>query len=265
VSIGDISGEHPMLLRTSSLSFAYSDAPVIRDVSFDLAAGEVVALLGPNGSGKSTLIKLLLGHLRGRGGIEWNGRVIEGMSRRELSRLVAYLPQTPTLDPDQTVADVLRLGRLPYWGAFGLESPRDAAVVARVAEALELTDLLRRRVDEISGGQRQRAFIGRCLAQEPAALLLDEPATFLDLRHQLDLHRLLRRLAREQDLAVLMAVHDLNLAATHADRLILLKDGFKVAEGPPGDVLREDLLREVYGVTMRRVEVDGRVALVASD
>jgi iron complex transport system ATP-binding protein len=254
-----------MLLRTSDLCFAYTDQPVVRGVSFSLSAGEVVALLGPNGSGKSTLIKLLLGHLRGRGGIEWNGRAIGEFSRKELSRLIAYLPQTPSHEPGQTVADVLRLGRLPYWGAFGIESARDAEVVHRVATMLELADLLNRRIDEISGGQRQRVFIGRCLAQEPAALMLDEPATFLDLRHQLELHRLLRKLAAEQKIAVLMASHDLNLAATHADRLILLADGSKIAEGRPGEVLREDLLRQVYGVTMRRVDVDGRIALVGMD
>lgn len=256
------------LLTVDRIAYAYDGgrAQVLRDVSLTLAPGEVVALLGPNGSGKSTLIKILLGHLRPSGGaVRWLGRDVSDFARRELSRLIAYLPQAPSHDPSQTVSDVLRLGRLPYWGAFGIESAEDARVVARVAEALELTDLVGRRVDEISGGQRQRTFIGRCLAQEPSAVLLDEPATFLDLRHQLDLHRLLRRLASERGIAVLMASHDLNLAATHADRLIVLHDGRVAASGTADEVLQEDLLRRVYGVTMRRILLDGRVALVAAD
>lgn len=256
------------LLCVDRLAFTYPGAlaPILRDVSLSVGNGEVVALLGPNGSGKSTLIKLLLGDLRPTAGrIGWVGREVGEYARRELSRLIAYLPQTPSHEPSQTVSDILRLGRLPYWGPFGLESCEDARVVARVADALELTDLLHRPIEELSGGQRQRTFIGRCLAQEPTALLLDEPATFLDLRHQLDLHRLLRRLASERGIAVLMASHDLNLAATHADRLIVLHEGEVAASGTPDQVLREDLLRRVYGVTLQRIDLEGRVAVVAAD
>jgi len=250
-----------MLLKVENFSFAYPRKPVLREIPLALAGGEVVAVLGPNGSGKSTLIRALIGHLRGTGVIRWNDRPIESISRRELSRLVAYLPQSPTHDPGQTVGDVLRLGRLPYWGAFGIESSRDSAVVAEVAAALELTDLIGVRIDEISGGQRQRVFIGRCLSQQPQALLLDEPATFLDLRHQVDLYKLLLHLARKRGIGVLMASHDLNMAALHADRLILLCDGRKIAEGPPREVLQESLLQRVYGVRLRRVEVAGQVAV----
>lgn len=256
------------LLRVDRISFAYPGGrtPILRDVSLSLAGGEVVALLGPNGSGKSTLMKLLLGDLRpATGDIRWAGRDVSEYPRRELSRLIAYLPQNPSHEPSQTVSDILRLGRLPYWGAFGIESRQDARVVAEVAASLELTDLIRRPVAELSGGQRQRTFIGRCLAQEPTTVLLDEPATFLDLRHQLDLHRLLRRLASERGLGVLMASHDLNLAAMHADRLIVLHEGQVAASGTPGDVLREDLLHRVYGVAMQRIDLDGRVAVVAAD
>ncbi len=256
------------LLESSQLTFAYDDRPVVRDVALTLRAGEVVALFGPNGSGKSTLIQLLLGTLRGRGAnrraIEWNGRPIESIRRRDLARLVAYLPQSPTFDAGQTVADVLRLGRLPYWGAFGVESQRDAHVVEAVAAQLELSGVVHRRMDELSGGQRQRVFVGRCLAQEPKALLLDEPSTFLDLRHQLDLHQLLRKLAREQGIGVLMASHDLNFTALHADRAVLLHEGAKVADGPPNDVLEPELLERVYGVAMRRVEVDDVSHLVVT-
>src|SRR5204863_2343542 len=121
--------------------------------------------------------------------------------------------------------EVLRLGRAAYWGAFGIESPRDAEIVREIATLLELGDLLNHRMDELSGGQRQRVFVGRCLVQEPAAMLLDEPSTFLDLRHQVELCALLKKLSRERNIGVLMASHDLNLAGGFCDRLMLLHDG----------------------------------------
>jgi iron complex transport system ATP-binding protein len=197
--------------------------------------------------------------------VRWDGRDVGHWPRRELARRVAYLPQSPTADGDHRVIDVLRLGRAPYWGAFGLESPRDAQVVREVAATLELADLLDRPIDHLSGGQRQRVFLGRCLAQEPAALLLDEPTTFLDLRHQVDLLQLLRRLAREQSVAVFMASHDLNLTAALADRAVLLDQGAVAAEGVPADVLRPDVLSRVYGVPMRRVEREGGGVVVVPE
>jgi iron complex transport system ATP-binding protein len=231
---------------------------VLRGVSVSLAAGEVVALLGANGSGKSTLLRVLLGQLTPTTGtVRWDGRDLSAWPRRELARRVAYLPQTPTADAEHRVIDVLRLGRTPYWGAFGLESQRDAQVVREVAATLELTDLLDRPVDRLSGGQRQRVFVGRCLAQEPAALLLDEPTTFLDLRHQVELLQLLRQLARSRAVGILMASHDLNLAAAMSDRAVLLDQGAVAAEGPPGEVLREEVLSRVYGLPMRRVPREG--------
>ena len=242
------------LLEANNLSFSFGVRPVLQGVGLTLAAGQVVALLGPNGSGKSTLLKLLLGHLHGEGDVRWDGIPAREWSRRQLARRVAYLPQSPVWEAEQTVRHTLRLGRSPYWGAFGLESDRDLAAVERVAQALSLQDLLDRRMDELSGGQRQRALIGRCLAQEPAALLLDEPTTFLDLRHQVDLSRLLRRLAKEQSIGVLMASHDLNLAGAFADRLIVLSEGKMVADGEPSTVLEPALLERVYGVPMRKVE-----------
>lgn len=249
----------PPLLKATNLEFAYGDRPVLRDVSLTLAPGEVVALLGPNGTGKSTLIRVLLGHLRAsRGDVLWENRDIRAWPRRAFARRVAYLPQSPTADPDQRVADVLRTGRAPYWGAFGLESPHDVAVVNDVARQLELVDLLPRPMAELSGGQCQLVFLARCLVQQPAALLLDEPNTFLDLRHQVDLGQRLRRLAKEQGLAVLMASHDLNLAGALADRLMLLEAGVVAAEGAADRVLDPAVVGKVYGLPMRRVDIPGQ-------
>ena len=246
------------LVSATDVHFAYGDRSVLRGVTLSLLAGEVVALLGPNGSGKSTLLRVLLGQIVPAGGaVAWEGRDVRQWHRRELARRVAYLPQSPTVEGEHRVVDVLRLGRTPYWGAFGLESHRDQQVIADVARTLDLSNLLDRSMEQLSGGQRQRAFVGRCLAQEPAALLLDEPTTFLDLRHQVELLRLLRRLARERDVGVLMASHDLNVAATLADRLILLHAGAVAADGPPGGVMDPALLGRVYGVPMECIERPG--------
>ena len=251
------------LLRARDLTFAYGDRPVLRGVGLTLAAGEVVALLGPNGSGKSTLIRALLGQLHASGEVAWQGRALSESRKRDLARTVAYLPQSPAFESEQTVRDVLRLGRAPYWGAFGVESPRDGQVVAEIATMLQLEELLSRRVDQLSGGQRQRVFVGRCLVQEPRALLLDEPGTFLDLRHHVELLQLLRRLSRERGVGVLLASHDLNVAASLADRLILLDGGTLAAEGAPNSVLDPALLERVYGVPMDRIDRgDGRAPAV---
>jgi iron complex transport system ATP-binding protein len=251
------------LLQANNIAFAYGDHSVLRDVSLKLNAGEMISLLGPNGSGKTTLIRCMLGLLQSSAGsIEWEQQPIRSWSRRALARRVAYLPQSPTFEPQQTVADVLRLGRAAYWSAFGVESERDETVVRETASELKLDELLDRQMDELSGGQRQRVFVGRCLAQEPAAMLLDEPSTFLDLRHQIELAELLRRLARQKQIAVLMASHDLNLASGFSDRLLLLHEGAIVAEGSADQVLRSELLQRVYGVPMQRIDREGRPPLV---
>ncbi|CAN5625887.1 ATP-binding cassette domain-containing protein [soil metagenome] len=250
------------LLRTSNISFAYGDRPALRDISVSLAAGELVAVIGPNGSGKSTLIRALLGQHRASGSIEWEGRSLQQWRRRDFARQVAYLPQAPTADLDQTVEQAIRLGRAPYWRAFGIESEQDQRVVNEVAQTLDLLQLMPRLIAELSGGQRQRVFVGRCLAQQPAAMLLDEPSTFLDLKHQVELMRLLRRLTNEKSIGVLMASHDLNLAAAFVDRIVLLKEGKVVRVGSPTDVLKPDILSDVYGVAMQRMETAGGAPVV---
>ena len=220
-------------------------------------------VIGPNGSGKSTLLAALLGHVPSRGTIAWNDKPLAKWKSRALARVVAYLPQSPRSDVGQRVRDVLAIGRAPYWGAFGLESSADEAVVSEVAEILSLTHLLTTPMDQLSGGQRQRVFIGRALAQEPTALLLDEPSTFLDLKHQVDLMRLLRDLARARNLAVLMASHDLNLAGAFADRLMVLKEGAVAAAGEPREVLNAELLSEVYGLSLRATILPGGQPMIS--
>jgi iron complex transport system ATP-binding protein len=250
------------LLEANDLHFSYDANLAINGVSMSLTAGQFVSLIGPNGSGKSTLLRILLGRLHWRGTILWNGCAIRAWHRRDLAKLIAYLPQSPAAEMDQTVGDTLRLGRAPYWGLFGLESAGDEKVVRSVAAQLDLTALLDRRLDELSGGQRQRVFVGRCLAQEPKVLLLDEPNTFLDLKHQFELYGLLRRLAKEQSIAILAASHDVNLAGAFADEMILLSNGKVAATGTPGEVLDARLLEGVYGLPMEMISRPGRPGVV---
>jgi len=252
------------MLIARNLTLSYGNRPALRGVDLDLSPGQVVALLGPNGSGKSTLIQSLFGHLHAAGEIEWFGKPLKKWSARELARRVAYLPQAPQYQPGQRVLDVLQLGRSPYWAGFGLESPRDAEVVRSVSEQLALTDILHRPMDELSGGQRQRVFVGRCLVQEPAALLLDEPNTYLDLKHQVELCQLLRQLSRTQSIGVLMASHDLNLASSFADRVVVMSQGRIVASGGV-EVLDANLLTEVYGVKLVKVDRAAGPAVLIPD
>jgi iron complex transport system ATP-binding protein len=245
------------LLAVKQLSFAYTAERVIDDVSFSMAEGEVVGLLGPNGSGKSTLIRLLGGLLRSRGAVFWYGRDIRDWPRTELARRIAYMPQSPTIDPAHTVMECLRLGRIPYLGLFGMESAADLQAITQAAETLGLTGWMNRRIGTLSGGQQQRVMLGKCMVQRPSVLLLDEPGTFLDLKHQAELITLLKQLARERRLTVLIAMHDLNLALACADRVILLNLGRIAADGPPDVAITEALLSSVYGIAMRRIDLPG--------
>ncbi len=251
------------LLQVKNLIFSYTaDRPVLRDVSFSIQPGQVVAILGPNGSGKSTLIKLLIGHLNSRDTISWQGRSIRDWSRRKLARHIAYLPQFPTYDPSHRVIDHLKLGRAPYLRLLGLESQLDIDAIDRTSKLLDLADLLYRPIETLSGGQRQRVFLARCLIQEPKLLLLDEPSTFLDLHHQVDLLKLLKKLAKENQLAVLLASHDLNLSAAFADTLILLHNGAIANSGTPSRVLWPETLNSIYNTPLQRLDTPSGPVIV---
>jgi iron complex transport system ATP-binding protein len=244
--------------------YARSDKPAVDDVSLRMEAGQVVALVGPNGSGKSTLLTTLLDR-PGDGGITWFGRDLAAWPRRELARRVTYLPQRATWLPGQRVADVVASGRAPHWGAFGVESPADREATAAVMAALDLIDWADRPVESLSGGQRGRVLLGRCLAQvqgqASAAVLLDEADAALDLARSAELGKLVRNLADAGRLVVL-ASHDLNLAARWCDQVALMSAGRLTALGPPAEVLSEANVAATYGVAVRRVEVEGRPIIV---
>jgi iron complex transport system ATP-binding protein len=236
-------------LRFRSVRFAYRTAPVFDGLSLDLAEGELAAVVGPNGTGKTTLIRLAAGSLRPQNGsILIRGRDLSTLPAAARAREVAVVPQESRPAFDFTAREVVRMGRAPHLGLLGLESRRDIEAVDEAMRRTAVGDLSERKFLGLSGGERQRVVVARALAQEPRLLLLDEPTAFLDLRHRLLLYELLTRLNREIGLTLLIASHDLDLAARYASRIVLLQSGTIAADGPPAAVLTPENLRRVYGV-----------------
>lgn len=235
------------LLAARGISAGYGTRDVLAGCDLELAAGELIAVVGPNGAGKSTLVRVLSGLLRPRAGrVTLRDRPLGSLSRAEIAREIAVVPQVfETLFPF-TVREIVALGRVARLDALGRATVADQEAVARAMEALALAALAGRGVVELSGGERQRVVLAMALAQEPIVLLLDEPTVHLDPAHQLATLRLLRGLTRERGLAVLAVMHDLNLAAL-ADRVVVLADGRVVRDGPPLAVVDAPLVREVFG------------------
>lgn len=248
-------------LEARGVSAGYGTRVVLHDVDLAVAAGEIVSVVGPNGTGKSTLIRALTGLVPlAAGEVRVSGHELRALSRPEIAREVAVVPQAlETLFPF-SVREIVALGRTARLDMFGRAGPEDAAAVARAIELLDLAPLADRRIDLISGGERQRVVLAMAIAQEAPVLLLDEPTVHLDPAHQLATIALVRRLAREQRLAVLAVVHDLNLAAL-ADRVVVLAGGRVVRSGSPASVIEDALVRAVFGPGWR-VGRDGDRAFV---
>ena len=240
----------PAALSFERVSFGYGEAALtVRDVTTSIAPGEMVGLLGPNGAGKSTILKLASGVMPPRQGtIRIEGDDVRSLSRRELARRVAVIPQDFSVQFAYTVRQIVELGRLPHRGplsAWGGPGAADRAAVAGALHAAHADDLAERVFNELSGGERQRVLVALALAQDARIVLLDEPTAHLDIKHQVEVLDLLRRMNRERGLTVVAALHDLNLAARYFPRLLLFR-GEIVAEGPPAHVLDGALLSRVY-------------------
>jgi iron complex transport system ATP-binding protein len=239
------------MLRASNVSFAYDAGalPVLHDVSVSVDRGSMVGLLGPNGSGKTTLLRVLAGMIRPQSGtVALNGSAVSEQSRKALARQIAVVPQETHATFDFTVLDMVLMGRFPHLGAFELEGARDFDIARAALAATGTTDLERRHFSTLSGGEKQRVVIASALAQEAEVLLLDEPTASLDLAYQFETAALLTRLNRERGTTIVVSTHDLNLAAAFCDRLLLLRHGRVVAQGPTREVLTADTVRAVYGM-----------------
>ncbi|WP_448616622.1 ABC transporter ATP-binding protein [Modestobacter sp. URMC 112] len=234
-----------MTLEAQRVGWRRGGVLVVDGVTVAPAPGTTVGLLGPNGSGKSSLLRLLAGTSKPDSGVvTLDGEELGSFTRRDVARVVAVVGQHAHTDTDIRVRDVVRLGRIPHRGFLGSTVSRDEAAVAAALEHTGLTDKADRSWHTLSGGERQRAHIARALAQEPRELLLDEPTNHLDIRHQLELLSLVQRLP----VTTVIALHDLNLAATFCDSVVVLAGGRAVAGGPPAEVLTAELIGEVYGV-----------------
>ncbi|WP_406692997.1 ABC transporter ATP-binding protein [Saccharopolyspora sp. ID03-671] len=239
-------------LRARDLKLGYGDRVVVDGLDFEVLGGTITAVIGPNGCGKSTLLRALGRLLQPqRGEVLLDGKQIHKMSTKEVARILGVLPQSPQAPEGLTVADLVARGRHPHQSWYRQWSSDDESAVAEALAMTGIGDLAERTLDELSGGQRQRAWLSMALAQGTDLLLLDEPTTYLDLSHQVDVLELVGRLHDESGRTVVMVLHDLNLAARYADRLVAMKDGAVVASGEPGDVLTEELLADVFDLRAR--------------
>jgi len=244
----------PRTLRTRGLSLAYDGQAVIRELDLEIPDGEVTVIVGANACGKSTLLRGIARLLRPDAGVvELDGRDIRSLPTKELARVLGILPQSPIAPEGITVSDLVGRGRYPHQGWFRQWSADDDRVVAEALAVTSTLEIAGRRVEQLSGGQRQRVWIAMALAQDPDILLLDEPTTFLDVAHQLEVLDLLLQLNRERRTTVVMVLHDLNLAARYADRLVLMARGEVLASGTPKEVITVQNMKEAFGLDARIV------------
>lgn len=242
----------PEPLRLAEVSAGYGRRVVLDGLDLGLRQGTITAIVGPNGSGKSTVIRAMARLLPTRSGaVLLDGRDIRSFGSRDIARLVSVLPQSPTSPPGLTVRELVELGRFPHTGLFGRSGAEGARAVESALTLTGLSDFVERPVDELSGGERQRAWIALALAQGASTLLLDEPTTFLDVRHQFEVLDLVASLCTSRRMTVVLVLHDLVHAANYADRVVVVDGGRIVADGAPSSVLTVELMRSVFGVAAR--------------
>jgi len=236
-------------MQTERLHIGYGSVTIVEDLNLLLPDGKVTALVGANGSGKSTILKAMSRILRPSAGrVLLDGKSIERHSTRDVARQLAILPQQPVAPEGLTVEELVSFGRFPHQRGLGTMNAEDKKAIRRALAVTGMEPFADRSVDQLSGGQRQRAWIAMAIAQETEMLFLDEPTTFLDMAHQLEVLQLLRRLNREEGRTIVMVVHDLNHASLYADHVVAIQSGRIVAQGAPGEVITQAMLREVFGV-----------------
>ncbi len=246
-----------MRVKIDGMEFGYSSVPVLHDVTLDLDGPQFVTVIGPNGVGKSTLIHCINKILKPRGGtVMINDVDVSEMKLKDVAKTVGYVPYTSTDTFPLSVVDTVLMGRSPHTGWRPKES--DLEIVYNILKMLGIDHLADRPFNELSAGQHQKVMLARGLAQDPEILLLDEPTSNLDIRHQLEVTSILRELSRHKDLLVIMISHDINISAKFSDKVILLKDGTIYAAGTPEEVVTAENIREAYGVDSQVVSDDGR-------
>jgi iron complex transport system ATP-binding protein len=252
------------VISFENLTVRYGDTVALDGVTGRVADGEWLGVIGPNGAGKTTLLSAIAGLLPSAGDISIGGDRAAGLSRRQLARLIAYVPQRPVLPPGMTVSDYVLLGRTAHIGYLRTETAADRRVCHEVIGQLDLQAMARRKLGTMSGGELQRVVLARALAQEAPVLLLDEPTSALDLGRRMEALELVDDVRRERALTVVSAIHDLTLAGQFADRLMLVVAAQIVAAGPAAEVLRDDLLTAHFGPGVQVMTTDsGEIAVIS--
>lgn len=248
-----------LAIQAEGVNLFFGEKQALFDVSWQVYAGEIATLIGPNGCGKSTFLKAMTGNLPFQGGtVRIASEELGKVPAKELARQVAFLPQTPELPRDMLVEELVYCGRFPHQNWWKNTAVEDRSAVDRALQVTKTESLRHRVVASLSGGERQRVWIAMALAQEPKILILDEPTTYLDINHQLEVLELLQRLNREEGLTVLMVLHELNQAAQYSDRVAVMEKGHLVTEGMPKEVFTEQLLADVFHVKAK-IEVENRM------
>jgi iron complex transport system ATP-binding protein len=239
------------MLKINSIRVSYAETEILHGVSLEVNTGEVVSLIGPNGAGKTTMLRAISGVIPLKSGsVHIDGQNLSSTTITDRARLLAVVPQARKLTPEYTVQQAVLMGRTPYIGWLGNPGANDLNKVSWAIERTGITNLKNRRVDELSGGEQQLVLIARALAQDAPVILLDEPTAHLDLRHQATILDLVLSLARDNRLAVLMSLHDLNLVSIFSDRIAILHEGSILADGKPNQVLNREQLSQIYQVSL---------------
>lgn len=246
-----------MMLKINNISFSYrQDKKILDDISLDVNQGDVLGILGINGAGKTTFIKCINNIFSPNSGtVKVNGKDISSMTPKEIAQLIAYVPQYNGTFFNINVLDTVMMGRLPYAGRS--YSKKDREIVYNILEKMNLEKFAFRSIREMSGGERQRVFIARALAQQPKIIILDEPTSSLDLHNQLFILKIIEDLAKRDNLTIIMIIHDLNLASMFCSKLVMLKEGKIFAQGNSADVLIEENISKVYKVSSKISIEDG--------
>ena len=238
------------MLSVRDIRFNYA-RPVLKGVSFDLAAGELLAVVGPNGSGKSTLLKIILGFITpSEGSVMLNGRPLKSISRRDTARIIGYVAQESSVQFPLTVMEFVLQGRFAQGRILGFESDEDVRQATRAMQMTETEQLAGRMVSELSGGERQRVMVARALASHPKLLIFDEPVANLDISHQVKILEMVRNLASQGEISAIIVTHELNLAAEFATGVLMLRSGEMLAFGSPRDVMTETNLRNLFDANL---------------
>ncbi len=247
-------------MEVKNLKFYYCEnlPVIINDISFKLQKGKITTILGPNGCGKSTLFSVMTKNLKAKSGeVVFGPRNIESMSNKEFAQKVAIVHQYNKVADDITVEQLVSYGRTPYQKMMKRQTEKDEEMVAWAIEVTNLEEVKDRTVNSLSGGQRQRVWIAMAIAQGTKYLFLDEPTTYLDIKYQLEILRLIRRLNKELGITIIMVLHDINQAIAYSDYIIGLKGGHILMQGKPADVINEKNIKDLYGIDLKIVEIEG--------